>query len=271
MGYMPELLSGSRQERAREVRDPLDVGHRVHVAERGANGADGLAARVGLELLERHLVIGETIVEEPFEGIDRVAEHLLVDAGIAEAAGADVDAVSARRRFVDPGWDCAVAPNHAERHDVAPERAVHPDVVLAHAERAELLVQIGAERGRVALDVPERRVELEALADERDGTEIDRAVLVARVAERLGREEVFHHADEQDRAACEPPLVEQIVALAPDEHAANSRRIPEHLVERDRNVVGLVDAEVQAVVRDERGCVEQDCPAMLMSEADPVE
>ena len=60
-------------------------------------------------------------------------------------------------------------------------------------------------------------------------------------------------------------------AVAPGEQRADAGRVAEHLVEGDRDEVGLPGREVEPTRRHERGAVEQHVPAPLLRRRDPLE
>ena len=99
---------------------------------------------------------------------------------------------------------------------------------------------------------------------------VDGAVLEVRGA---GGEVVVLALDERgdDRAAGEPRPLELGERVPAREQAADAGRPAEHLVERQRDEVGVPAAEVEPVGRHVGGGVEQDVPAVLVRLLDPLQ
>jgi hypothetical protein len=74
-----------------------------------------------------------------------------------------------------------------------------------------------------------------------------------------------------DRAAGEPRPLELGERVRAGDQAADAGRPAEHLVEGERDVVGVPAAEVEPVGRHVRRRVEQDVPAVCVRLLDPVE
>jgi hypothetical protein len=75
---------------------------------------------------------------------------------------------------------------------------------------------------------------------------------------------------DRDRAAGEPWAAQLAQCRLASNQGADSGRVAEDLVEGDRNEVGVPDAQVQSIGRHERGCIQQDIPALILCTRDPV-
>ena len=132
--------------------------------------------------------------------------------------------------------------------------------------------QPGAER----LHPPRDRVDADPLdvaqadLDRRDAEVVDRAVLEQRVAgERHDHVALDVRGDH--RAAAEPGALQPLERLAPREQRAEAGRVAEHLVEGDRDEVGLPRRQVEPARRHERGAVDDHVPAPLLGRRDPLQ
>ena len=147
--------------------------------------------------------------------------------------------------------------------------------------------------GRSAVCVPERSERVEERAGERLDAGVDRLdpdpAEVAQADLDRGQVEEVDGAvlevggaggglvplalDEggDDRAAGEPGPFELGERVAAGEQATDAGRPAEHLVEGERDEVGMPAGEVEPVGGDVGGGVEQDVPAVCVSLLDPVE
>ena len=57
----------------------------------------------------------------------------------------------------------------------------------------------------------------------------------------------------------------------PDQQTPHTRRVPEHLVERDADELRTNHGQVEAVRRNEGGRVEEDVPAVRLGMFDQIE
>ena len=137
-------------------------------------------------------------------------------------------------------------------------------------QRAERVEQPAAERRDARVDRLDTDPVEEAQAD-LDGGEVevvDGAVFeVRRARGRL----VVLALDERrdDRSAREPRPLEFGERLSPGEQTTHTGGPAEHLVERERDEVGMPSVQVEPVGRDVRGGVEQHVPAVRLGLLDP--
>ncbi len=255
----------------RELDEGIHILVGVGVAERSTDPADRLAAGVRAERLERDGVGLDRVVVHALVVVDGVPEHSLVDARVAEAARADVDACRVRRLLEEPGVLYRVTTLDGERDRVVAARRVDDDGLVADARLTKLVVETAREARGMRLRLAQVPHELETVRHGGDHPEVDGTVLVASVPERLRGVEVLHHRDKQDAAAGEVFLVHDLVRPLSDEQTPDARREPEQFVEADRDEVRLDLAQVEAIVRHVRGGVEEHIPALGLGDRHPVQ
>ena len=111
---------------------------------------------------------------------------------------------------------------------------------------------------------------VQALLDGRQREVVHRPVLERGFA--LGRRvPVTLHAHSRDRATREPGPAQSSQGIVADEQAPDARRIPEQLVQRDRDEVRLNLTQVEPVRRHECGAVHEHVPTRRLCRRDPLE
>ncbi len=139
-------------------------------------------------------------------------------------------------------------------------------------QRGQLVQQPAGEAPDTRVDRvdPDPFDEREPLLDGRQREEVQRSVLEPGLPVRH-RVPVALDAHGGDRAAGEPRPVQPGQRLLTGEEAADSGRIAEQLVQRDRDEVRLPLAEVEPVRRHERRTVHQHVPAGRLCSRNPLE
>ena len=149
-------------------------------------------------------------------------------------------------------------------------------VAVGVSDGDERLVQRASECVDVPVDAVDAKLldGVEAVAQACDAQEVDGAVLVARARTILRltlphRTHVEHGdvrelAGDLHGASAPVQLAQHVQVLVTDQESADSRGIPEYLVEGHGDEIGLVLGEVQGVGGDEGGRVQQDEPFVAL-------
>ena len=141
----------------------------------------------------------------------------------------------------------------------------------------ELQVEVARQRVDVLVDGlhPQRLQRVQPVLQAGDAEEVDGAVLEAAARPALSSialkkrsyvedAEVLLVAGDGDGAAAPVELVQHADVLVAEQQRAQPGRVPEHLVERQRDEVGVHRRQVQAVRRNEGRRVQQHQPFVAL-------